>query len=328
MRQLHVALIGAGLHARFHLEAWTRCGVSVRLHSPDGPAADLAAEFSATAVDSLADALDGADAVDICPPLSSYRDIALAAIALGVAVVCEKPWAADLVEAEEIVGAAQRAGVPFYPAHYVRFTPAFSRLHELVASGHLGAGAIARFTLGGYHPRAWTDHASAQSGGILTDQMLHVVDIARWIFGDVVRVYAHYQGEIAAPAPMGTAATGTAILTHASGALTQLVSRWTATPQPPLRGTYHVLGTGGTVIYDSEWPQEIQVFGGEAGTFGHQGENPFFPEIQGLAEALRGGPEPHLTSRDALAALRVTQAAARSAWTGHAVELPVKEALG
>lgn len=326
MRQLEIALIGAGLIARLHLEAWIAVGAGVRVYSDDGRAADLARECGAKSVGSLAEALDGADAVDICTPTGSHHAIAMAAIAAGLGVVCEKPLAAVTAEAEEIVAAAERAGVPLYPAHDIRFAPAFARLHELVAAGSLGAGTVARFTVAGYHPRPWTGHASARSGGILTDQMLHAVDIAYWIFGDVVRVHAHYQGEIAAPAPQGAAAVGTAVLTHAGGALSHVVSRWTPTPLPPIRVAYHVSGTGGTLTYDSDWTQEIRVIGAEAGHVGYFGESPFVSEIREFAEALTGGPEPRLVARDALAAVRITQAAAESAWTGRAVELPVRGA--
>ncbi|WP_067794739.1 Gfo/Idh/MocA family protein [Actinomadura formosensis] len=329
MRRLEVALIGAGLIARLHVEAWIGAGASVRVYSDDGRAADLAHEFGVKAVGSLDEALDGADAVDICTPTNSHHEIAMAAIAAGAGVVCEKPLAASVAEAEEIVAAAERAGVRLYPAHDVRYGPAFARLHELVAAGRLGAGAVARFAVSGYHPRPWTGHMSARSGGILTDQMLHGVDLAYWIFGDVVRVHAYYQGEIAAPAPEGTVAVGTALLTHATGALSQIVSRWTATPHPPVRIAFHVSGTGGTVRHDSEWPQEVQVTGdaaGSIGRFGYVGELPFVSEIREFAQAFSGGPEPRLGPRDALAAVRITQAAAESAWTGRAVELPVEEA--
>jgi predicted dehydrogenase len=326
MRQLEVALIGAGLIARLHLEAWLATGAAVRVHSDDGRAADIAREFGARAVGSLAEALDGADAVDICTPTESHHGIALAAIAAGVEVVCEKPLAASTAEAEEIVDAAERAGVRLYPAHDARFAPAFARLHELVAAGRVGEGSVARFHVSAYHPRPWTGHKSARSGGILTDQMLHGVDLAYWIFGDVVRVHACYQGEIATPAPEGAVAVGTAVLTHASGALSQVVSRWTATPRPPFRIAFHVSGTGGTVSYDSEWPQEVRVADGEAENLGHAGESVFVAEMREFAHAFAGGPEPRLGARDALAAVRITHAAAESAWSGRAVELPVKGA--
>ncbi|MEU9272565.1 Gfo/Idh/MocA family oxidoreductase [Streptomyces sp. NPDC048251] len=326
MRQLEVALIGAGLIARLHLDAWIGAGASVRIYSKDGRAEELAREFGAKAVGSLDDALNGVDAVDICSPTGTHHEIAMAAIAAGVGVVCEKPLSADVAEAEEIVAAAEQAGVRLLPAHDIRFAPAFARLHELVAAGDLGTAAVARFAVAGYHPRPWTGHASARSGGILTDQMLHAVDIAYWIFGDVVRVHACYQGEIAAPAPQGAVAVGTAVLTHAGGALTQIVSRWTATPHPPIRVAFQVSGTGGTVLHDSEWPQEIQTYGGAAGGRGYFGETPFASEIREFAQAFLGGPEPRLGPRDALAAVRITQAAAESAWTGRAVELSVEGA--
>lgn len=313
--------MGAGLIARFHLDAWTTVGASVRVHSTDGRAEELAREFGATVVGSLEEALDGADVVDICTPTSTHHEIAMKAIAAGVGVVCEKPLASSTAEAEEIVAAAERAGVRLYPTHNVRFAPAYGRLHELVADGRVGAGTVARFTVAGYHPRPWTGNAPARTGGIVTDQMLHGVDLAYWVFGDVVRVHAYYQGQIAAPAPTGAVAIGTVVLTHASGAVSQVVSRWMATPVPPYRLTCHVSGTGGTVLYDSEWPQEIQAFGGTGTDFGHFGETPFVSMIREFAQGFTGGPEPRLGPRDGLAAIRITQAAAESAWTGRAVEL-------
>lgn len=324
MRQLEVALIGEGLIARFHLDAWIGAGAAVRVYSDDGRAADLAREFGVTAVDSLAAALDGADAVDICTPTGTHHEIAMAAIAKGVGIVVEKPLSASTAEAEAIVDAAERAGVRLYAAHDVRFAAPFARLHGLVASGGIGDATVARFHFSAYHPRPWTGHATAQSGGILTDQMLHGVDLAYWIFGEVVRVHASYQGELATPAPEGAAATGTAVLTHAGGAISHVVSRWTSTPKPPVRVAYHVSGSAGTVSYDSEWPQEVRVSAGEAENFGYAGESVFVNEMREFAQAFAGGPEPRVGARDALAAVRITQAAAESAWTGRAVELPVK----
>jgi myo-inositol 2-dehydrogenase / D-chiro-inositol 1-dehydrogenase len=314
MSHLEVALIGAGLIARIHLEAWVGVGARVRLYADDERAAALARDFGMRAVGSLPAALDGADLVDICTPTESHRDIALAAIAAGLGVVCEKPLAASSVQAEEIVDAAERAGVP----------PAYTRLHELVAAGRLGTAAVGRFTVTAYHPRPWTGPATARSGGILTDQMLHGVDIAYWVFGEVVRVHACYQGQLAAPAPVGTVATGTAVLTHASGAISRVIGGWSAPPILVHR-TFHVAGTGGTVSYDSASPLELQVSAGVAdGVPRYFGESLFVAQIREFAAAFAGGPAPRLGARDALAAVRIAEAAAQSAWTGRAVELPAK----
>lgn len=323
MGQVEVALIGAGLIARLHLDAWLLAGAAVRVHSDDDRAEELAADFGVRAVGSLEEALGGVDAVDICSPTDSHHAIAMAAIAAGVAIVCEKPLSANTAQAEEIVEAAQCAGVPLYPAHDLRFSPPFVRLHRLVSSGGLGECAVARFTVTGYHPRPWIANVPARAGGILTDQMLHGVDLAYWIFGDVVRVHAYYQGDIATPAPAGRVGVGTAVLTHASGAISQIVSRWTAKQVPPIRVAFRVSGSGGAVDYDSEWPQEVQATGAAAEKFLYHDESPFVVEMREFAVALAGGPEPRLDGRDALAVVRLTQAAAESAWSGRAIELPV-----
>jgi predicted dehydrogenase len=319
---MDVTLIGAGLMGRIHLEAWVRTGARVRVHDPDGDrAAALAGQFGAGVIDTVDAALDGADVVDICSPTAGHRDLALAAIAAGVAVVCEKPLATTAAEAEEIVTAADAAGVPVYPAYGTRFIPAYARLRELVAAGELGAGAVGRFTSIGYHPRAWTDALSARSGGVLTDAMAHGVDLAYWVFGDVTRVHACYRGELATPAPAGTVAMGTAVLTHAGGAVSQVVCGWAA-EQTRHRTTFHVSGDGGSMQYDSTWPQPLRVTGGSVADVPRAfGESPFVAQIREFAAAVTGAQEARVTGKDALAVARITEAAAESAWTGQAIEL-------
>jgi predicted dehydrogenase len=235
-------------------------------------------------------------------------------------VVCEQPLATCATEAEEIVAAAGAAGVPVLPAHGTRFTPALARLHELVAAGHLGTGAAGRFTSVGFHPRPWTDIRTARSGGVLVDAVMHGVDLAYWVFGDVVRVHAVHRGELETPAPAGTAAMATAQLTHAGGAISQVVCGW-APESTRHRTTFHVSGSSGTLHYDSTWPQQLRVAGGTvAGVPRAFGESPFAAQIREFAAALAGGPPARVSGRDALAVARITEAVAESAWSGRAVE--------
>ncbi|SCF22873.1 Predicted dehydrogenase [Micromonospora haikouensis] len=322
-----VALVGAGPIARIHLDAWQQVGARVRVYADDGRAADLAAAFGVRAAGSLAEALGGADLVDICTPTDTHPEIALAAIAAGLGVVCEKPLAATGAAAAAITAAAERAGVPVYPAHGTRFLAPYARLHDLVAAGELGTPAAGRFSVTGCHPTPWTGRASAESGGILTDQMLHGLDVAYWIFGEVVQVYACYQGQVAMPAPAGAAATGTAVLTHASGAVSHVTGGW-APPPVPIHRAFHVTGTAGSVSYDSAWTPELQVTSGAVeGVPRHFGESPFVAEIREFAAAFAGGPPPRVGARDGVAVVRLAEAAARSSWTGRPVDLTATEAL-
>ncbi|GAA3795080.1 Gfo/Idh/MocA family protein [Streptomyces phyllanthi] len=329
MAELDVALIGAGGIARTHLPAWTALGARVRVYSPDGRAPALAREFGQSAAGSREEAVEGADVVDVCTPTDTHPEITLAAVAAGAHVLCEKPLALHPADAAEMAAAAGAAGVRLYPGHVVRWFPAYARLHTLVTGGGLGRVAVARFTRTGRYP-TWSDWFAdpARSGGILVDQMIHDMDIARWLFGEVVRVHARQSGHLTAPAPEGAVATGTAVLTHATGALTQVVGVW-APPATPFRTTFHIAGTGGTVRHDSLASPGLRVVGtagqgagaAEGIPSGDFGESPYLAQIREFADAFAGGAEPRVSAADGVAAVRIAAAAAESARTGRAVEL-------
>lgn len=329
MAELDVALIGAGGIARFHLPAWAALGARVRIYAPDDRAPGLAREFGGTAAGSREEAIAGADVVDVCTPTDTHREIALAALTAGAHVLCEKPLALTAADAGVIASTARAAGLRLYPGHVVRFFPAYARLRELVSAGALGRVAVARFTRTGLYP-TWSPWFAdpARSGGILVDQMIHDYDIARWLFGDVVRVHAHQRGHLTAPAPDGAVAVGTAVLTHATGAITQVVGVW-APPDTPFRTTFHVAGTEGTAGHDSLASPGLRVTGGgRSGTgaegipSGDFGESPYAVQIREFAAAFTGnGPEPRVSARDGVAAVRIAEAAAESARTGRAVDI-------
>ncbi|MER5428510.1 Gfo/Idh/MocA family oxidoreductase [Streptomyces sp. NPDC002588] len=331
MAELEVALIGAGGIARTHLPAWTALGARVRVYAPDGQAPLLAREFGATAVASREEAVAGATVVDVCTPTDTHREICLAAVAAGAHVLCEKPLALTAADAAHVARAAAAAGVRLYPGHVVRFFPAYARLRGLVAGGALGRVAVARFTRTGRYP-TWSPWFAdpARSGGILVDQMIHDYDIARWLFGEVVRVHAHTAGHVTAPAPMGAVAAGTAVLTHASGTISQIVGVW-APEDTPFRTTFHLAGTGGTVSHDSLAAPGLRILGGGGGPAagipaGDFGESPYTTQIREFAAAYTGrGPEPRVGAADGVAAVRIAEAAAESARTGRAV--PIEESF-
>ncbi|MPY58480.1 Gfo/Idh/MocA family protein [Streptomyces spongiae] len=327
MAQLDVALIGAGGIARTHLPAWTALGARVRVYAPDGQAPALAREFGQSAAGSREEAIEGADVVDVCTPTDTHHEITLAAVAAGAHVLCEKPLSLHTADAEEMAAAADAAGVRLYPGHVVRWFPAYARLHALVTGGGLGRIAVARFTRTGRYP-TWSgwfaDHA--RSGGILVDQMIHDMDIARWLFGEVVRVHAQQSGHLTAPAPDGAVATGTVVLTHATGVITQIVGVW-APPATPFRTTFHIAGSGGTLQHDSLASPGLRIVGtagagpAEGIPAGDFGESPYVAQIREFADAFTGGAEPRVSAADGVAAVRIAEAAAVSTRTGRAVDL-------
>jgi predicted dehydrogenase len=136
------------------------------------------------------------DIVVIAAPPALHRPVALAALAAGAHVLCEKPLAMDAAEGREMVEAAARAGRVAMTGFNWRFTAALQRFNALVGAGHLGRVLHVRAHWFGAR---WADAAAAPTwrmdrtlagAGALGDMGVHLVDMVRWNFGEFVRLVA------------------------------------------------------------------------------------------------------------------------------------------
>jgi len=145
------------------------------------------------------DALDRArpEIVVIATPPHLHREIALAAVAAGAHILCEKPVAMTQAEARAMVDAAARAGRVAMTGFNWRFPAAMQRLHARVRDGFVGR---VLHVSGRWFGARWADEASAptwrmdraQAGhGAMGDMGVHLVDLVRWTCGDVRRLVAH-----------------------------------------------------------------------------------------------------------------------------------------
>src|SRR4051812_44709144 len=141
---VRIGLVGFGKGGRFfHAPLITQAqgcelaGVVVR--SP-GRRADLAADHPGVpAYGSLAELADaGVDAVVVTTPLDSHIPLVLEAIARGLPVVCDKPFAADAATARDAVRAAEHAGVLLSVYQNRRWDADFLTVRRVVESGNLG----------------------------------------------------------------------------------------------------------------------------------------------------------------------------------------------
>jgi len=318
-----IGLIGAGGIAHQHLPAWLALGAEVIVYSHAG-AAELVAEFGGTAVDSRDELLARCDVVDIVTPTPSHAEIALAALAAGRPVVCEKPLARTSAAAEQVIEAFEAAALPLYPGHVVRFFGEYAAMHAAVAAGAIGDIAVQRFTRTGSAPAAPWFHDDAWSGGLVLDQCLHDLDFARWNAGEVATAYAL---ESAA----GRVRSVQIVLTHVGGALSLVHGTW-ARPGTTFRTSFDIAGTGGVLTHDStdhaalrtdlgDQPVAVDTVAGGAGRGllpAMPYESPFRAELREFLVGLRGGPPPRVTARDGLAAIWIAEAAQRSLDSGRA----------
>jgi predicted dehydrogenase len=139
-----IAIVGAGRIARWHALAVDRdprarlvAVVDRDLAAAEALATEFGAKIATTQLDQVC-AMGGVDAVIVCAPTARHRDIALHAIGWGKHVLVEKPLATTLREAEEMVLAAEGAGVQLMSSQTLRFMPMFAWAKEYISAGNLG----------------------------------------------------------------------------------------------------------------------------------------------------------------------------------------------
>ncbi|MFC7879347.1 Gfo/Idh/MocA family protein [Isoptericola sp. NPDC057391] len=334
---LRVAILSfAHVHAASYVALLRdRPDVELLTADPDAataPAGELrgaafAAEHGAAYVDTYAAALAWRpDAVIVCSENSRHRDVVLAAAAAGAHVLCEKPLATRVEDAEEMVAACDAAGVRLMTAYPVRFSPEFGTLRALVASGALGTVLGGTGTNNGKVPagRAWFTDPELAGGGALADHVVHLADLLDALLGEEpVAVRAVSNRVLHGDDPQVRAETGALVsLTYAGGAEVVVDCSWSVPDGAPTWGglTLQVVGTGGTV--------EIDPFAAHVGGLAAQGtrqawlgfgENLDALMLEHFLGCVRTGETPAPDGQVGLRTLRVVAAAQRSAAEGGAV---------
>ncbi|WP_264372462.1 Gfo/Idh/MocA family protein [Georgenia subflava] len=323
MKELRVGLVGAGTIAGAHLPAWHALGAQVSAFSLEG-AAELTDRHGGSVVTSFEELMERCDVIDVCTPTPVHRHYAEAALLAGRDVVAEKPLARTGDDAVLLARVAAETGRHLYPAHVVRFFPAYATMAEAVRAGRIGRPAVLRLTRTSAFPmwREWFADP-AQSGGVVMDLMIHDLDIARWVAGDVTDVYATLaQGEEdGLPIAMAHA-----VLTHAGGAISHVRGVWGA-PSTTFSTSFHVAGDGGVLTYDSRDARALTLDVGTGSGGGRLpdislGESPYLTQLREFAGAIAGGPVPRVSAADGVAAVELALAALTSIETGDSVRLP------
>ena len=313
-----------------HAGAWVKTGANIAgfLADPPSEAEPIAKRYGAKPYSTLAELIQATDVVDICSPTHLHAQMATTAAKAGRHVVCEKPLALTVAQGETILEACREANVKLFVAHVVRYFPEYALAASQVRAGKIGKVATAEYRRLSYRPKKPVGNwflDEEKSGGILLDLMIHDFDIARWIAGEVVSVYAKKVSSFNKDSPSDY---GQVILIHASGALSHISGAW-AYPPPVFRTGFEIAGDGGLIRHDSEAESPIEVSlrqgKGEAPDVGLPAsplaESPYDLEIADFYRCLQKGTDPLVCAEDGLAALKIACAAMESARTGKAITL-------
>ena len=133
------------------------------------------------------------DLVLVSTPVHLHREMSMAAFEAGAAVLCEKPFALNEAEALDMVTAAE--GKLGWLDHQLRWSPHLRTLREMVADGFIGDPWHLRFDMlldpGRFAERPWSWwFDAARGGGILGAIGSHMLDLVRWLFGEIDTVHA------------------------------------------------------------------------------------------------------------------------------------------
>jgi myo-inositol 2-dehydrogenase/D-chiro-inositol 1-dehydrogenase len=319
---LRVGIVGTGGISRAHLPGWRALGAALHCTSREGAEA-FAAESGAQVHASLDELLAAVDVVDVCTPTPEHPAIVRAALDAGRDVVCEKPLALTGEEARELVAHAERIGRRLFPAHVVRYFPQYAAAKRAIDTGAIGTPAVLRFERTGALPdRDWYAD-EALSGGIVMDQMIHDIDQALWLAGDVENVHARQHVAASDPAVR----TAHVVLTHRSGALSHCRGFW-GPAGTQFRYTFDLAGDRGRLRYDSAGDAGI-AFDEVASARQAAGdgflpdvstmEDPSAAEIVEFARALAVGGPTRVEAADGARAVEVSRAALDSLRTGRSI---------
>lgn len=314
-----------------HAAGWqhTAANISAFYSLNNQSAQALAKTYTAHCCTSFDELLDQVDVVDICTPTHLHYEMAMQAIAQGKDIVCEKPLARTYAQAQAMIEASQKAGVKLLAAHVVRFFPEYALAKQQVETGDIGQVGVIRLQRTSFKPGtqdSWF-HDLAKSGGMMLDLMIHDLDYARWVAGDVETVFARHTHH-AFPEADGDHAL--AILTHKSGAISHVEGGWSY-PKPLFQTALEIAGSQGLIEYRSIDSIPLNMHLKTDGTGNSPeiavpgsplAEDPYTTQLKHFYQILTDEPiTPIVTGEDGLAALRIALGVIQSAQTGRPVNL-------
>jgi predicted dehydrogenase len=189
------------------------------------------------------------DAVYIAAPNNAHRSLTEAAARAGVPVLCEKPMATSLADAQAMATACDRAGVLYATAFDQRFHPAHRRLAALVAEGALGTVTALRIVYccwvgADFAGDNWRIDPARAGGGALMDLGPHGLDLASYLLGEPLLDVAAMGQRLVHDYPVEDGAV--LIARSASGVLVQLHVAYNC-PETLPRRRLEIIGTAGQV---------------------------------------------------------------------------------
>ncbi|HWK44477.1 MAG TPA: Gfo/Idh/MocA family oxidoreductase [Stellaceae bacterium] len=340
---VRLAVMGAGLIGKSHIAHITRRPEAflAAIVDPMPAAREMAATQGTAWYPSFSEMLGEMrpEGIIVATPNQMHVTHGLDCIAAGIPTLVEKPLADEVAEAEKLVTAADKAGVPLLTGHHRRHNPLIQKAKEVIDSGRLGRimsvqGTCWFFKPDDYFALPWRRQKGA---GPVFLNLIHDVDLLRYLCGDVVAV----QAAESRPMRGNDVEEVAVILLHfASGAIgtvnvsDAIQSPWswefTSGENPAYTHThetcYNIGGTGGSLSIPqldlwrhpakADWWTPL-----ERERIGVVHEDPLGLQIANFCGVIRGTAQAVVPASEGLKTLKVIEAVKKAAASGGLVRL-------
>ena len=345
MSKIKVAVLGAGFIANIHLESYTRFVHDAEVVALYGRtrehAEKLAEKYGVPAVydsiDQLFQECD-VDVVDICVPNYLHHDACMKA---AKHVICEKPLAMTLEEADEMIAACESRGLKLMYAEELCFAPKYARAREMVMQN--AVGNVYMLKQGEKHdgPHSkWFYSKETAGGGVMMDMGCHALAWFRWMNPGVAvkSVYADMK-TVFHKAITDSEDNLICIVEFENGVIGVVETSW-AKPGG-MDDRIEIYGDKGVIYSDlfrgnSSLTYSTDGYGyaaekagstkGWTFTIFEEAFNQGYPqELEHFIDCVRNEKEPCVTGKDGRAVLEMIYAAYESAGKGAKVLMPIEE---
>ncbi|HID27691.1 MAG TPA: Gfo/Idh/MocA family oxidoreductase [Methanosarcinales archaeon] len=272
---------------------------------------------------------DDLDAIYVGTEASEHKEVVQQAAEHGIHVLCDKPIALNLKDADEIIEVARKNNIKLMVPFNPRFQLPMIKAKEMIDNGEIGDLQYIYAVKFGKNPQnikdfdtSWFFDTKKSGCGGFGDIGIHAIDALRWLIGDEAdKVYAdiRYNEE-------GIDEMGIATIEFRNGVITSLISGWTFPfgSAPWLDVKFEILGKNGALVidkplYEPVW--DFQIFTSEKAEHQDLGRRDVPANVDEFINCIMEDREPAITGEDAKAALEIVLAAYESAKTGMEVKL-------
>ena len=315
-KSISIGIIGAGAIAQAYVQAiqGTEEAKLVGVADPRLDAAKAVAEQTkCKAYKSHTDLLEAGkcDAVIICTPPATHPDICTDVLKAGVHVLCEKPIAITSASAQDMMATAEKEGRILTMGSKFRYVNDVIKAKSIVSSGILGDIVLFENAFTGWvnMTKRWNSNPEISGGGVLIDNGTHSVDIMRYFLGPIAEVQAVEGKRLQSEAVEDTVR----IFAHsADGVMGSVDLSWSLNKE---LGTYiEIYGSEGTIKVGWKESRYRQSSSADWVAFGsgYDKVQAFTSQIENFCRAIRGEEALLITAEDALASVRVVEAAYQS----------------